>query len=174
MPRDGSREELSFPQKRISDGLDEVAKGLAAGTISRRKALRLIGGTLVGGALASIPGVAWAQGRPCPKGTHPCSDGSCVPLGTLCGPAVCPPGQGVVCEGDCYSLEYDCGAGGTFDPSNCQCNCPTGTANCFDSLSCQDLQSDPDNCGQCFNQCASGLCENGVCCVIVDGVCVPA
>jgi hypothetical protein len=164
MPRDGSREELSFPQKRISDGLDEVAKGLAAGTISRRKALRLIGGTLVGGALASIPGVAWAQGRPCPKGTHPCSDGSCVPLGTQCGPAVCPPGQGVVCEGDCYSLEYDCGAGGTFDASNCQCICPTGTAQCYGPLTCEDLQSDHSNCGQCFNECAEDQsCVNGVC-----------
>ncbi len=43
--------------------LDELAKGLASSTVSRRKALRLLGAALVGGALASIPGVAWAAGR---------------------------------------------------------------------------------------------------------------
>jgi hypothetical protein len=35
---------------------DELAKGLAAGTLSRGKALRLMGAALVGGALASVPG----------------------------------------------------------------------------------------------------------------------
>ena len=39
---------------------DELAKGLAAGTVSRRKAIRLMGAALVGGALASVPGAAWA------------------------------------------------------------------------------------------------------------------
>lgn len=49
-----SRAELSF---------DELAKDVASGTLSRRKALRLLGAALVGGALASMPGVAWAAGR---------------------------------------------------------------------------------------------------------------
>ena len=40
--------------------LDELAKGLHNGTLSRRKALRLLGAALVGGAFASMPGVAWA------------------------------------------------------------------------------------------------------------------
>ena len=44
--------------------LDELAKGLATGTLSRGKALRLMGAALVGGTLASIPGIAWAK----PKG----------------------------------------------------------------------------------------------------------
>jgi hypothetical protein len=35
---------------------DELAKGLANGSVSRGQALRLIGGTLLGGVLASIPG----------------------------------------------------------------------------------------------------------------------
>jgi hypothetical protein len=39
---------------------DELAKGVASGTLSRGKALRLLGAALVGGAMASIPGVAWA------------------------------------------------------------------------------------------------------------------
>src|SRR5215216_1146915 len=39
---------------------DDLAQGLAAGTVSRRKALRLMGAALVGSTLASVPGVAWA------------------------------------------------------------------------------------------------------------------
>jgi hypothetical protein len=40
---------------------DELTRGLASGSISRGKALKLMGATLVGGALASIPGIAWAK-----------------------------------------------------------------------------------------------------------------
>jgi hypothetical protein len=37
---------------------DELTRGLASGSLSRRKVLRLMGAALVGGALASIPGIA--------------------------------------------------------------------------------------------------------------------
>ena len=40
---------------------DELAKGLASGAVSRRRALRLMGAALVGGALASFPGAAWSK-----------------------------------------------------------------------------------------------------------------
>jgi hypothetical protein len=63
MPSDGSTEELSLAQQRIIDGFDEVAKGLAAGTISRRRALKLTGSALLGGGLLALfPRVAGAQG----------------------------------------------------------------------------------------------------------------
>jgi hypothetical protein len=39
---------------------DDLARGLASGSISRGKALRLLGGALAGAALASVPGVGWA------------------------------------------------------------------------------------------------------------------
>ena len=39
---------------------DELASELASGTLSRGKALRLIGAALVGGVLASLPGRAQA------------------------------------------------------------------------------------------------------------------
>ncbi len=42
---------------------DELARGLASGSVSRGKALRLLGAALVGSALASIPGVALAAGE---------------------------------------------------------------------------------------------------------------
>jgi hypothetical protein len=62
VPSGDSRGELSLPQKRIVDGFDEVAKGLADGTISRGRALKLTGSALLGGGLlAMFPGVAGAQ-----------------------------------------------------------------------------------------------------------------
>ena len=62
MPTEESRQEVGFRHKRIIDGFDEVAKGLAAGTISRRRALKLVGSALLGGGLlAMFPGVARAQ-----------------------------------------------------------------------------------------------------------------
>jgi hypothetical protein len=47
------------PREQIS--LDEVAKGLASGSISRRKVLRLVESMLGSNLLASVPGVALAQ-----------------------------------------------------------------------------------------------------------------
>jgi hypothetical protein len=40
---------------------DELASGLASGTLSRGRALKLMGAALVGGVLASIPGIAQAD-----------------------------------------------------------------------------------------------------------------
>ena len=45
----------------VEHSFDELAKGLADGGVSRRRALQLIGQALLGGVLASIPGVAWAH-----------------------------------------------------------------------------------------------------------------
>jgi hypothetical protein len=47
---------------------DVLAKGLASGTVSRRKALRLLGASLLGGALASVPGFARAVVEPSIRG----------------------------------------------------------------------------------------------------------
>src|ERR671932_1968036 len=59
--RVGGRRQPMSPEAR-ERSFDELARGLANGSISRRKALRLMGAALVGGALASIPRVALAQG----------------------------------------------------------------------------------------------------------------
>lgn len=55
----------------IATSFDELAKGLASGTVSRGKALRMVGGALLGAALASVPGVALADDdcSQCPEGT---------------------------------------------------------------------------------------------------------
>jgi hypothetical protein len=52
---------------KVDHSLDDVARGLASGTISRGKALGWIGGSLLGAALASVPGMAWAYRQPSTK-----------------------------------------------------------------------------------------------------------
>src|SRR5215217_1159037 len=63
----------------IASSLDELAKGLANGTLSRGKAIRWMGGALLGAALASVPGVAWADDDRCSEGQTRCGD-RCVNL----------------------------------------------------------------------------------------------
>jgi hypothetical protein len=115
---------------------DELASGLASGTVSRRKALRLTGAALVGGALASIPGTAWAarcqsprircRGQCCPTGVT-----TCVGTGgnKTCGP--CPTGT-EACGGTCVN---SCPSGQTHN-SACQCVCASGLAGECGSTPC--------------------------------------
>jgi hypothetical protein len=55
---------------------DQLARGLASGSISRGKAIRLMSAALLGGTLASMPGVALADdeckrdGKKCRKNNH--------------------------------------------------------------------------------------------------------
>jgi hypothetical protein len=69
---------------------DELARGLASGSISRGRALRLMGAALVGGSLASIPGIAWAKPKPAGgkcNHNHQCESGNCS--GGICQFPVC-------------------------------------------------------------------------------------
>ena len=98
---------------------DELAKGLASGTVSRGKALRWIGSALGGVALASVPGVAWATdckpyGRRC-TGDRQCCSRNCIRNpsgeGRICG---CPTGR-TRCGDRCVNLqrnENNCGSCG--------------------------------------------------------------
>jgi hypothetical protein len=61
MPKEehsSTRSDQGLPQGGVELSLDELAKGLATGTLSRGKAIRWMGGALLGAALASFPGVA--------------------------------------------------------------------------------------------------------------------
>jgi hypothetical protein len=97
--------------------LDDVAKALARGTISRSQALKFIGASLAGAGLALIPGVAAAAppahappGRP---GSTPNAGGYAAggrfgkggPRENICGNEV------IICSSD-----SDCGGG-------CTCSC---------------------------------------------------
>ena len=110
-------------ESRYTDGegsFDELAKGLSSGALSRRGALRMLGAAMLGGALASIPGVAWTKGTRCPRGTHRCPDGSCVPKGQACGSKGCPTGE-TKCNGTCRNLQTD-----TLNCGTCGNACPAG------------------------------------------------
>ena len=121
----------------IAISLDELAKGLATGTLSRGKAIRLVGGALLGAALASLPGVALADGdcrrlgRECRRDSQCCTR-NCIRRGDdkVCG---CPEGKTL-------------------------CKKPSGPGRCV------NLQANERHCGRCFNRCAEGQeCVNGTC-----------
>ena len=117
---------------------DELAKGLASGTISRRGVLRLIGSATVGTVLASVSGVAWAappegRGRPCPKGEKKCGNGCCSSPEDLC------------CGGVCTNVVFD-----RFNCGRCGNECAAGEGCCGER--CVPLNTN-QNCGGCGAAC---------------------
>src|SRR5215217_652518 len=106
----------------VGESFDELAKSMADGTMPRRRALRLFGGALVGTAMASIPGVAWA--KPCPPGELKCGK-KCCPGDARCvrGKCVCP-SQTTLCPGNNTCLFItECGTGSVYNPDTCRCTC---------------------------------------------------
>jgi hypothetical protein len=103
--------------------VDELATGLASGSISRGKALRLMGAALVGGTLASLgireaaadPPGCKRTGKACKRDTQCCSGncegGTCCSGRPLCQPCIddrqCCSGLCGV-SGVCEELERDC------------------------------------------------------------------
>ncbi len=58
------------PNPTREHSFDELATGLASGSVSRRQALKWLGLAISGGLLSSIPGLAWGQQGP-PEGKVP-------------------------------------------------------------------------------------------------------
>jgi hypothetical protein len=114
---------------------DELARELASGSLSRRKALRLMGAALVGGALASIPGIASAAPKPKPAGRK-CKEDS------QCQTGVCVNG---VCGGfveKCHNCPADC-ACVVDEGGNIRCiDCSGGLCALRSASSCADCGSD--------------------------------
>jgi len=137
--------------------LDELAKGLASGTLSRGKAIRWMGGALLGAALASFPGVAWADddcrrlGRECRRDSQCCSR-NCVRRGDdkVCG---CPEDQtrcGVRCvnlqknENHCGECFNRCPEGQECVDGVCSGGEPICTPSCPEGFECaENLSGDP-------------------------------
>jgi len=134
---------------------DTLTRRLADGSISRRKALRVLGASLVGSVLASIPGAAIAapppgtclkETKPCKTNTDCCSQNCETRNGKLvCGPAVQCTGQG-------------------------QGNCPQPASECLQVLCsasgfCGAAQPKPNNtrCDLDNNPCTEDTCQAGVC-----------
>jgi hypothetical protein len=121
------------PQGR-DHSFDELTRGLASGTLSRGKALRLMGAALVGGALASIPGIALAkpnkpEGAKC-NHNHQCASGNCSSSGA-CAAACTPNGGTCSTSTDCCSGICD-SSGFCFPPTgpdNAVCQCADDSGN---------------------------------------------
>jgi hypothetical protein len=145
MPKEdlsSTRSHQSLPQGGVELSLDELAKGLASGTLSRGKAIRWMGGALLGAALASIPGVAWANdcrrlGRECRRDSQCCSR-NCIRRGDdkVC---ACPEGKsrcGDRCvnrernENHCGECFHRCDEGQECVGGVCEGGCPPGETVC--------------------------------------------
>jgi hypothetical protein len=101
-----------MPPEARERSFDELASGLASGSISRGKALRLMGAALVGGVLASIPGIAGAAPNP---------------NRTKCDPKLCPSGCKCARRLDRLGRAcITCSLIGCFAPTSCE-DCPPGT-----------------------------------------------
>jgi hypothetical protein len=103
---------------------DELARGLASGSISRGKALKLMGAALVGGALSSlgIGGVAAAAPRCKPTGRKCKNDTQCCSL-NCDSSGFCLPSTGGPVNVDCTCVDRATGAASTF-PLGCLSECP--------------------------------------------------
>jgi hypothetical protein len=178
-----SVQDVSSPDSdSVTTSFDELAKGLATGTLSRGKALRWMGGALVGAALASVPGVAWANdcrrlGRECRRDSQCCSR-NCIRRGDdkVCG---CPERQ-TRCNDRCVNLnrnERHCGScfNRCLEGQECvggECQCPSGQTCCngacvsnvcgpgetFESGTCQCQPCSVSGGVLCNGQCVSTLC----------------
>jgi hypothetical protein len=119
----------------MANQFDELSKSLAKG-MSRRQALRWIGG-VAGAALASL-GVGQAAAAPSPCAVfcsflHGAAHASCVQACKQCGADIsrvcvnpagsvcCPSGQ--VCCFDCTTNQQRCGVNSTLCPGSCENTC---------------------------------------------------
>jgi hypothetical protein len=120
---------------------DELASGLASGTLSRRRALRLMGAALVGGTLASL-GIGEAA-----------ADDLCKPPGKKCRKnAQC-------CSGKCE--DHKCAAACTSNGGSCTADSACCSGIC-DSGTCATCRSNGGSCTS-SSQCCGGNCSNGTC-----------
>jgi len=137
-------------QRQEEASFDALARGLASGTISRRRALRLVGGALFGGMVATILGGMGSRAEAaaslcmggCLRGQYCCpnratgggqpTSGKCIPTTQACASAGCPNAGEVRCGGECTNVLTDvnnCGTCGHVCPSG-----PNATPVCREGL----------------------------------------
>src|ERR671921_1473702 len=151
-----AREESSF---------DELARGLADGSITRGKALRLMGAALVGGALASFPGTAWAA-KGGGGGKSSCAK-YCNTLypGDTAAQETCT-SQGAKGTGPCFACggpgkpAPTCTTNETLNTTTCQCeDCTPGTP-CGTGGTCvANASGTGTTCDECGGDCVSSCAE---------------
>lgn len=157
---------------------DAMTRALTAAT-TRRRALRLLGGTVLGTLVAGVTRPAQALAAcsvdaDCPNGGNPCTadlcqDGRCVhpplPDGTVCpdggNPCTADYCQAGMCIHPPKADGESCGDGRICTSGHC---CLAGTTFCADTGRCVNLRRDPYNCGRCGKHCAAGrICRRGSC-----------
>lgn len=169
-----NREVLSEQEAMTEHSFDALARGLASGSVSRSRALRLLGGALLGGVLASIPGIAFADHKPShggggggptnPRGSRGCTEPKVRVGGKCVCPTPCPTPQvhnQTSCECECPANQNCTASGGTVNDSSCECVCPTGTTTCENNACCTADQVCSN--GQCLEVCRSTACRTCYC-----------
>ena len=135
-------------QDTSNHSFDELTRGLASGSISRGRALRLMGAALVGGTLGSLGGVAAA-------------DDECKPLNKKCRK------NHQCCSGNCDTTSRTCACQSNGGPcaSNSQCcsgNCAGGTCAAACLPDCEPCTEGSQCCGGAcvkFDVQPTGLCN---------------
>ena len=106
-------------------------RGLSAATVSRGRALGLLGGALLGAALGGLPGAAAAKNKlPCHKDKH-CPDGQICwneRCGIPCGGSICEVRPGATFIPVCCPSVH--GSGGLCCPPDSPCCASTGFIEC--------------------------------------------
>jgi hypothetical protein len=139
-------------QETTNHSFDELASGLASGSISRGKALRLMGAALVGGTLGSLGGVAAA-------------DEECKPLNKKCRK------NSQCCSGNCSKS-------GTSRSGTCACQENGGTCG-SNSQCCSGSKCSNGTCVACLPNSLSSTCTDdsqccsGICNTTSSGSCAP-
>jgi hypothetical protein len=156
----------------VGQTFDDLARRLAEGTISRRRALRLFGAALVGVTTASIPGVAWAVNGGNSACAHFCNQA--FPPGPQRGKCK---SEGAHGEGPCYECTPGVGPGPhftprcrpneKFNPKTCKCEAVACRGNPLPGGACNNQATcgeEDQNCGCLPTTEASFFCiEHGGC-----------
>ena len=150
----------------MSTWFDVLSKAVAAGEVTRREALRRVGGAAAGALLASIGVGCATEPTTAPATGSSLARRGCKGLSVNC------TRDSQCCSGQCVREECCSGSGGPCNRNNqccdgvctdgqCQTVCESGLQVCGDQ--CVDIQTDPENCGDCFVFCGEATCVNGQC-----------
>ena len=133
---------------------DDLARGLADGTLTRGKALRLMGAAVVGGALGSLgmgteasadPPGCKRNGKTCTRGTQCCS-GNC---------------SGGTCQAQTTTTTTSTS---TTTPTTSTSTSTSTTSTSTTSTSTTPMcRPDGETCGTANSECCSGFCVNNTC-----------
>jgi hypothetical protein len=150
---------------------DDLARGLADGTLTRGKALRLMGAALVGGSLGSL-GIGEASadpigckrnGKNCTRGTQ-CCNGNCSG-GTCQAQTTTTTTTSTTTSTTSTTTTPACIPSGSRTPCTTDTQCCSGICNPLNSGPCDVCRYPGGSCANGEPCCFNGICRNdGTCC----------